>query len=287
MELSISGDGDPNSRFLTACVGRRLDLNGDGSGPHPLQVIPSRWRDMKVSFEAFVDELAAVEASILYPEGTAVAKHFRQLTYDATELFDSYALLLPDRVKPIGKIEKEALSEFKRSAKRHRDFWAKLCNRFKHHGSQAKFLWGQSKVTGQRSARILISSYSGGNALLRDDSIHGGRLAGMGLVRLGQQLAHNLLRTDRAAGILIEKLAERDCQPLPNVPTALPVGNVLKRLAAMRATRHSDEALAHDGLLFGDESVFLVRIKADDLGPEVSMTASLTVEGGTSQYSVA
>jgi hypothetical protein len=149
------------------------------------------------------------------------------------------------------------------------------------------FLWAASASIGRTGARLLVRSYGGGNALLRDDTIHKGAKAGLGFVRLGHELAHNLLRIDRAAGALIGKLADDASEPMERVSATLPIGDALRRLAALRATRHADETAMHHGIVFSNSKLLLVRVAADSLGPEVNMTANITIESGTHHYSVA
>lgn len=285
MHLELTSDGQPASAFLRACAGRRIDLAGKG-GPHPLQVIPAQWRQLGPSLTAFSEELAKVERSF-EPDGDELVRRFRQTVYDAVELFDGYAILLPSRLVYKDAAGKRLLRDYQATAKRLRDFAGKVCNRCKHHGAQLKFLWATSSRSALTGARLLVSSYAEGDALLRDDTVHEGRMAGMGLVRLGQQLGHNLLRIDRAAGRLIDQWPDGDAPPMAAADPALPVGPALRLLASLRATRHADEVGSHDGLAFSDNHVDLVRIEAEDLGHDVGMRTTLTMEAGTTRYSFA
>lgn len=286
MKFDLDQNGDPQSHFMKACEGRRIDLAGLNVGPHPIQIIPSQWRTLGASLTAFVDELATAEAALL-PESIALLLSFRSLVYDATELFDSYALLVPSRVARPGKAEKVALSDYKRTVKRLRDDCAQLCNRCKHNGAQLKFLWARSPSNGLTGSRVLVCSYYGSSGLLRDDTVHKDKMGGIGLVRWAQELAHNLLRIDRAAGILVGQLAETATEPIQNVQTSLPVGAVMRQLVGMRATRHADEPAMHDSLSFSEISVLLVRSEAEDFGPSATIVTTLTIENGTTTYSVA
>ena len=286
MHLDVTSTGQPISAFLRACAGRSIDLSGSGGGPSPLQVIPAQWRQLSGSLTKFAAELPSIESSF-EPEGDELVQSFRHTIYDAVELFDSYTALLPGKMSPKDAVEKRRLREYAATAKRLRDFAGKVCNRCKHNGAQLKFLWARSPVNGRTGARLLVSSYAEENALLRDDTIHKGRMAGMGLVRLGQQLGHNLLRVDRAAGGLIEGWPDGDGLPLATIDPTLPVGPALRLLADLRATRHADEAASHDGMVFEGDHIELVRVGAESLGANVSMRAKLTVEAGTTRYSVA
>lgn len=286
MHVDLTSDGEPISAFLRACAARRIDLSGADGGPHPLQVIPAQWRQLGRSLAEFSVELARVKQSF-EPDGEELVRRFRQTVYDAVELFDGYAALVPSRLVARDKPGKRRLREYQDTAKRLRDFAGKVCNRCKHHGAQLKFLWATSSRTGQTSARLLVSTYAEGDALLRDDTVHGGQMAGMGLVRLAQQLGHNLLRIDRAAGRLIDEWPEGDVPALADVNPALPVGHALRTLASLRATRHTDEPESHDGLTFYEGRIGLIKVKADDLGLDVGMRAAITMEAGTTRYSFA
>ncbi|MDO9489199.1 MAG: hypothetical protein Q7J32_12550 [Sphingomonadaceae bacterium] len=286
MDLGLDARGDPVSAFILACGGRRIDLSGGEDAPHPLQLIPTQWRTIRSTLGAFVQELVAVEASI-QPGGDAVLHSFRQLVYDATELFDSYATLLPARLGRPSRESKPLIAGYRTTAKRLRDDCAQLCNRFKHNGAQLKFLWARSPTNGLTGARLLVSSYNGRGGLLRDDTVHKGQMAGIGLVRWGQDLSHKLLRIDRAAALLIGKLPDADCDQMPFIPPALPVGAEMRQLAALRATRHADESTFHDGLAFTDCRVSLVRATADDFGPSATVITTITMEAGTTKYSIA
>lgn len=286
MDLNLDEHGDPMSPFILACAGRQINLSGGEDGPHPLQIIPAQWRTIRGALAAFVDELVVVETSF-QPEGDTLLRAFRQLAYDATELFDSYAALLPARLGRPKREDKAAIANFKQTAKRLRDDCAQLCNRFKHHGAQLKFLWASSPSNGLTGARVLVISYNGHGGLLRDDSIHKKQMAGIGLVRWGQDLGHKLLRIDRAAALLIDKLLDTDCDPMPSIPAALPVGELLRQLASLRSTRHAYEPAFHDSLSFTDRCVSFIRASADDFGPSASITTRMTIEAGTSEYSVA
>jgi hypothetical protein len=286
MQLELTEDGQPISAFLRACAGRSIDLSGSGGSPNPLQIIPALWRHLSGSLTKFAAELTSVEASF-EPEGDELIQCFRQTIYDAVELFDGYTALLPGRLTPRNAAEKRRLRDYVATVKRRRDFAAKVCNRCKHNGAQLKFLWARSTVNNRTGARILGSSYAEGDALLRDDTLHKGRMAGMGLVRLGQQLGHNLLRVDRAAGGLIDNWPDDGGPPLAMIDAALPVGPALRSLAALRATRHADETAKHDGIVFEENHLGLVRVDAESLGSNVAMRAKLRVEAGTTRYSIA
>lgn len=286
MHLDLTSNGQPVSAFLRACAGRSIDLSGSEGGPNPLQLVPAQWRHLSGSLSKFATELTRVEGSF-EPKGDELIHCFRQTIYDAVELFDRYTALLPGRLTPKDAAGKRQLREYVATVKRLRDFAGKVCNRCKHNGAQLKFLWARSPANGRTGARLLVSSYAEGDALLRDDTIHEGRMAGMGLVRLGQQLGHNLLRVDRAAGGLIDNWPDGGGPPLATVDPALPVGPALRSLAALRATRHADEAANHESIVFNDDRVELVRVDAETLGANVAMRAELTMEAGTTRYSIA
>jgi hypothetical protein len=206
--------------------------------------------------------------------------------YDAVELLDAYSQLLPSRIGELQGAEKSAMKTYQSSAKRLRAFWALLCNRCKHEAAQINFLWAVSDRNGRTSARYLVSTYRGGDSLVRDDLVHRGRRAGLGLVRSAHELAHALLRTDFAAGKLIRALADQNTAALPVIGPELPVGTSLRRIAALPATRHSDEPSVHDGLSWKADSIKLTRLTAADLGPLVQMQATLTFQPPTRSYSI-
>lgn len=286
MELSLDQNGDPESAFILSCVGRKVDFIGNEEGPHPLQIVPARWRTIQHSLGKFVDELAIAEG-LIEPEGDALMAALRHLTYDATELFDTYAQLIPARLKRTSPEHKKHVTDYEKIAKRLRDDCAKLCNRCKHEGSQLKMLWAQSPSNGLTGTRVLVSSYNGRGGLLRDEKIHDGRKYGIGLVRWGHDLAHKLLRIDYSAASLMKKIADSDCAAMPAMPAALPVGAKLRKLAELRATRHADESSFHDGLHFTSEKVILSRVNASDFGPSANIMTTITMEAGTTQYSIA
>ena len=282
MLIPLSPSGNPELPFIAACAGRAVDLSDD-QGAHLLQIIPARWRAFNILLTEFVDELVAVEAKA-QPDGIALIEAFRRIIYDATEIFDCYANLLPNRVKAASNEERKSLSEFRTSAKRMRDFTANLCNRCKHAGAQLQFLWAVSTTSERRGARVLVQVFAGGGALIRDDKVHKGQLAGLGLVRIGHELAHNLLRIDHAAAKLINALGNQPVELMPSVSAEIPIGPALRRLIELTATRHSDECSKHHGLAFRENGIELTRVIAEDLGPNVRMTASLTVHEPTTSY---
>lgn len=285
MHIPLSSQGNPELPFLTACAGRAIDFAGKEDEAHPLQLVPARWRAFSSSFAEFVDELASVETE-LEPDGKALIAAFRRVSYDATELFDCYTNLLPSRVDPCSKKERQALKEYRYVGQRLRRFIANLCNRCKHAGAQLQFLWARSSIHGRVSARLLVQVYEGGNALLRDDTVHKGKMAGLGLVRVGHELAHNLLRMDHAAAQLIKTLEDRAVAPMDAVSAEIPIGATLRRLGTLKATRHSDENPDHYGLVFGPGVIKLTRVTALDLGPNVRMRATLTHHPPTTSYSL-
>ena len=286
MDLTLDEDGNPQSAFIKACAGRRIDLAARDNGPHLLQITPAKWRGLRGTLEVFVDELATVETAI-DSNGGALMKAFRQLTYDGTELFDCYAKALPKWLTPQRQAEKAALKDFGKVSSRLRDHCALICNQCKHESAQLKFLWARSPSNGRAGSRFLVTKYDESDALVRDDAIHKGRMAGIGMVRWTHQFAHNLLRIDRAAGALIDKFDDIDCEPMKAMPPSLPIGASLLKLAAIRATRHADEDRFHDGIAFSGSRVCLVKVAADDFGPSATITTSLTVEAGTTHYAIA
>ncbi len=286
MLIPLSFRGNPELPFLTACTGRAIDLAGEDHGAHPLQLIPARWRSFSSLFIYFVDELASVEAEF-EPNGAVLIEAFRRVVYDATELFDCYANLLPGRINPSSKGERQALKDFRDVAQLLRGFTASLCNRCKHAGAQFQFLCARSSKNGRVSARLLVQVYDGKNALLRDDKIHKGLMAGLGLVRLGQELAHNLLRADLAAAHLIKAMEDRETEPMKVISAEIPIGGALRRLCALEATRHSDEVSKHCGMVFRDDVIKLARVTAVDLGRNVLMRTMFTHHLPTTSYSVA
>lgn len=285
MQVALAPDGNPLSPFLTACAGRRISLGNGEDGPHPLQVIPARWRDLAPSLAAFATDLEAVTLGS-EEERIAVVNSFRRVVYDAVELFDAYAQLLPARLGRRHGSERSALKTYESTAKRLRAFWALLCNRCKHEAAQISFLWAVSEKNGRTSARYLVSTYSGGDSLVRDDIVHKGQRAGLGLVRAAHEFAHALLRTDLAAGKLIEALADQNMDPLPVIGPELPIGTTLKKIAALPATRHLDEPSLHDGLIWKPGVIELTRVTAADLGARVHMQASITFQPPTRTYSI-
>ncbi|MFB0872147.1 MULTISPECIES: hypothetical protein [unclassified Sphingobium] len=286
MQIPLSSQGNPELPFLTACATRTVDFAGAEDEAHPLQLVPARWRAFSILFTEFVDELADVEAEFK-PDGTALIAIFRRVVYEATELFDCYTNLLPSRINPCSKGERQALKEFRNVGQRLRSFTANLCNRCKHASAQLQFLWAQSSTNGRVSARLLVQVYKGGNALLRDDKVHRGKMAGLGLVRIGHELAHNLLRIDCAAARLMNVMEDRVVEPMAAVSAEIPIGAALRRLSTLEATRHSDESANHYGLVFRADTIELVRVTAVDLGPNVRMTVTLTHHLPTTSYSVA
>lgn len=286
MHIPLSGQGNPELPFITACAGRRIDLSGKEGEAHLLQLIPARWRSFGTLFEQFVTELTAVESQT-EPDGTVLIEAFRRVIYDATELFDCYTNLLPKRITANSKKEREALADFRTMGRRLRSFTATLCNRCKHAGAQLQFLWGRSTTNGRTSARVLVQVYKDGTALLRDDEVHKGQMAGLGLVRITQELVHNLLRVDRAAGLLIGGIEDRGGEVMPDVGGEVSIGVALKRLSELEATRHSDEGSMHYGLAMHPNSLELVRVTAADLGPHVHMQATFTHHLPTRSYSIA
>jgi len=283
MRIDLAPDGNPVSAFLAAAAGRRLDLDRKPDDVHPLQAIPARWQQIAPTLADFADELQKMRTG-----GGGDGKHlvtaFRRLVYDAAELFEAYGQLLPKCIKPASKTEKTALNDYKVAWKRISDPAKNLCNRFKHETAEIMFLQVRCPTTYRTGARYMISVYREGDALLRDDEIHKGEKCGLDLVRAAHEIVHVMLRVDLAAAKLISSLADGTSQPLKSVTGVIPIGDAIRTIAPLRATAYVNEGLPFDGIAIDGQGVDLLRMIADQFGPEVSIEASLTVVAGTQRY---
>src|ERR1044072_8971761 len=131
MYLPLSQDGDPCSAFLAALPGRRLALEDQKSGVHPVQAIGPRWRAFGTSLRQLVARIAAPKLSI-EPDGDAAMEAFPRMLSDTTELFDVYANLLPKGIARGNAREREAHREFEKASTRLRGPWATICNKCNH-----------------------------------------------------------------------------------------------------------------------------------------------------------
>jgi hypothetical protein len=284
MYLPLSQDGDPCSAFLAALPGRRLALEDQKSGVHPVQAIGPRWRAFGTSLGQLVARIEALNLCI-EPDGDEAMEAFRRMLYDTTELFDVYANLLPKGIAPGNAREREAHREFEKASTRLRGPWATICNQCKHQSAQLHFLWGTSD--GVSCPRFLVCVYRDGNSLIRDEVVHKKKMGGIGLVRATQELLHALFRIDIRAGKLIDAMADRACDAIPSFAAELPIGACARRAAALPVTIYSDEPVLHDGIVFSANRLELTRVGATRLANPVQVRAKVHIEPLTRHFSIA
>lgn len=277
MELKLSSDGDILSDLPRLLVGLSLDLKG---GPHPNQLIGSSWRNVSVHLTDIIDELIALP-SMTDPNSTRVADKFRHLVYAATELFDVYTQLFPNRLAPTTREEKVKIKEYQTTAKRLRKPWALVCNKLKHAGAQI----AQIRTKSPFSVRFMVLAYRNGDALVRDDEIHKGLANGIGFVKAIHELLHALLRvhyqaTQLAEGLQVQPIAETERE------TKIGVADPLRRLLGfLSVTVLPNESSKFDSLELTQTHVRLVRGTADRLPLQIQFTTVLSGDGHTKTLS--
>lgn len=267
------------SGLSSVLAGRQLDLKGGG---HPNQVISSSWRTFSSSLTNVVDELEAIPF-LAKPETSKVTDSLRQLTYDATEVFDAYAQLLIDRLGPPLRADKSKFQDYRRVVKRLRDPWALICNKFKHAGAQIAFI--QSITPGAFSARFMMLAYKNGDSLVRDDEIHRGMPSGICIIKATQELTHALLRVDYQATAFAASLTKQSTGGGVGPETILSIGASLRRLLEMQATVLAHESDRFDGLELESGVVRLVRRTAHRLPTNLRLSTSMSSDGHTKSFS--
>lgn len=276
MELRLNEKGNALSALPGALSSRTLDLKG---GAHPNQVLGSNWRNFSGRLRSVVDDIHRLSL-LQKPEQSTVTESFRDLTYSATELFDSYSQFLVDRLGGLARADKGKLQDFRTMAKRLRSPWAVICNKFKHSGAQIALIRGMSPFT----ARFLLLAYKDGDSLIRDDDVHLGHSGGICLVKSTLEMVHGLLRVDFQATRFIASLE-------PQLPASevryvtLDVGESLPRLMGMSATVVPGEPSRFDGIELEGGLLRLARCTAERLPTTMQLTTALSGDGHTKTIS--
>lgn len=286
MKLRVGENGGLVSDFLAALSGRRIPLKGGKSGAHPVQTINAGWRTLALSFSHFVDDIADLQGAI-DPSGDRVLATFRSVTYDATELFDSYSKLLVARIGETNPPDRRQVKDFAKAAARLRDPWAHICNRFKHHGSRALFVWAVSRADGTASARFMMVTPENGDSLLHDKTVHRGACSSVDLAKAAHELLHSLLRTDLLAARLVRSLSERDCDPQGLLKGEWQIFDSIRRLSELRVRALFNEPLMFDGVAIDSGGVLLRRLSASRVPNPAVITTRLTGDGVTRTFSAA
>ena len=283
MELPLSSDENPLSPFAIALSGRKVALNGGKPGAHPMQALAARWRVVAAAIERMADALTS-EAFGGEEERTSVNAAWRALLYDATELFDVYAQLIPERISPLPQGEKKKLAEYSATVKRLRDPWALICNRFKHQGAQLAFL----RATGGNNLscrRFIVQIHTDAKSLLRDDVVHKNQRGGMPYVVRVQMLVHDMLRADVAASRLLNGLQDQSCPAEPARSLEIKMGAAMLRLSSMLATVLPGETVIYDSFVFaGNSSVRLGKARAIRLTDPVKFSVTMEGDGVTNVF---
>lgn len=283
--ISLDPNGEPQSQFVLHSAGRRLNLGQSGE-PHVIQRVFSGWTTVSSALHDLSSELLIVEGAKGTPDGEMVAKHFRKFIYDATELFDVYAQMLPSRLNASSRISKDAINDYKKIAKNHRDFSASLCNRCKHFGTEIKFLWCRSKDSGLGSSRFIACAYTDGDSLLRDEQIHHGNSSGIGITRTAYEIIHGLFRIDIAAASLLKKLPDQNTAPLKEVAPSLRIRKSLDILTKLTPTHLDFETSMYDSVALELVGLTLPRSQSKLLSGDLRFSIKHKIQPGTSNYAI-
>lgn len=282
MELVLDENGNPVSAAIVALGGRRLDLSTGQEGPHPLQALSVRWRSLSSSLLNVVTELESL--SVVKPDGSAAVEAFRKLTYDATELFDAYTNLLVSRLTPFAP--RRDLKEYSTAAKRWRDPWALMCNRFKHDSAQIVFVSGKSKVNGLTFLGFMVLAYRNGDALIRDVAVHKEGQEAFSLARTCAEILHGLFRVDLLAAKLIRATPDTDATQLSVVPGGIALAQTLQRLMALNFNVFGKSAIPFNSFELGT-SLSLCRQNSRRLPDPAQITTTVRGDGVTRTFSFA
>lgn len=283
MQLKTDVSGNPVSALIHALNDRRLDIvRGDGA--HPLQILNSRWAAFAVSFSDLVDKLERMSAASSGADGAAAIDAFRRVVYDATELFDVYAQLLPDRLEPPSRIVKEHQDGYRANAKRLRELWAYMCNSCKHSAAKFSFTSVECPERGQRSDRFVFVQYRNGDSLLRDEKVHK-HDHGICLVNAAKRLVHDLLRTDIIAARLVDAYPDQDCDPIPIIPGALPIGSILTRLDRLKSLSIYEQT-AFDSYALKQGALRLQPEKSSRMSGQIHVTFYHSGDGVTRTFAI-
>ncbi|MCM3420151.1 hypothetical protein [Sphingopyxis alaskensis] len=282
MRFPLDKKGNPTSHFIIASAGRRLALGKDGDA-HVIQSIISKWHDFSFRLAEFSKELEVFESLGALYKGE-IAKHFKDVNYSATELFDVYSIMIPSRLNNC--VPKSILRDYRETSKSRRDLAAKICNASKHGATELQKIWVASHHTSTAGSRIRLCKYVDGEALDFHPDVHDKKTDSFGIVRFAQELVHNLLRLDLLAANLIKKLPDQECVPVKEVTVSLEIGESIRRLEKLIVTHIAGQTPFYDGFKTENESIILKRSKSQQIIEPTRWRLSLRYQAGTDSYQI-
>lgn len=288
MRLKLDTEGNPISSFAATLSGRRIDLMAGGDGSHPLQLLGPRSRGVASAITAVLDALDGLPFPLEGAKGVAqrdLCDAFRRLTYDATELFDLYAQMLPARLARQNKRTAKEIAEYKRVATRLRHPWSLLCNKFKHSGASLAFNRCRSEWTGEISDGYIVLSPQDGASMFADKQVHTPPERRASYLRKLFELTHAILRTDLNAAKLIKQMPDDDdAQPITERTDSYPFGIFLGRLNRSLVIL-AEEPATFDGFKLSRDTVELVKCEGRSLRGPIKGTTMLRGDGYTNAFS--
>lgn len=276
MHLDLDVEGNPISAFVASLPGRNIDLMVEGASAHPRQIIGAKATAVGRGVERVMDRLGAVQAGDSMPlDATELCEDFRRLIYDATELFDVYSQLVPDRLEKAGRTAKSAVATYRAAAKRLRDPWALMCNKFKHGGSRLAYNRAVSTEGRGTSHGYILISPRDGTSMILDEQVHRSPERRATFARKLHELVHAILRTDLNAAKLVRALPDCSAPPIAINDLSFPFYGSLQSLAAARIVVGAEPSIFDGVGLPGDGTLRLIRKSAD---------AIINAFHGTTQY---
>lgn len=292
IEIRLDDKGNAFPSFMTAANSRKIDLSSSNLNEvHPFQALGPAWIRVIHSLGNFSDKLQIMEMHLHTkprPDSASLLNEFRSLIYSATELFDIYSQLIPNRLGiNRGRNEQKLIKKYATSCKRLRNPTAILCNKFKHGSRQLALTSVVSDVSGHGCFGFMVTAYRDGDALVRDEDVHKRPESSAAFRKRVNEIVHALLRVDYNASLLLGKLSENSPTELTPPSEPLIPSKLVAEFTDIVVYMSADEGLMFDGLELEGAALFLTR-KAGIILPDPSRrTTTLQGDGVTRKFTFA
>lgn len=286
MELKLDSDGNPTSALFAALSGKHINLTDKKGEAHLLQVIAPKAREVGSSMQRLLDKLEALPNfwdDVKDFDYEAVGDSYRRLIYDVTELLDAYAQMLPAILKQ-NKDARSALKTFEPIAKRLRDPWSLMCNRFKHKGAQISHSRFRHRSTLLVSHGYMFLKPAQGDSMLLDTDVHKPPERRATYARRLHELMHAIFRLDLNAAKLVNSIPDQPNQAPKDYNFNFPFAGALQRLDKMRVVVAERESTSFDGVALVGDTVQLVRMHAAKVPDPCEAMTQFKGDGFTSTF---
>lgn len=282
-------EGLLTSALIQSVSARKIRLfarEGFQDEAHLFQSLPAAWRRACGAAEQLLREIEALEGSVA--PSLAIRKTndaVRQFTYDATEVFDLYAQLLPSRLRiDRTKAESSAIALFQKTADRLRKPTAVLCNKFKHGNRQ--LIGGRmvSQFSPDCTFVFGVVQFTSGDSLLTDAQVHGHGARFISYRKWLAEALHHLLRVDRQSAMLVTGLSDNQTSANPTFRLELNLLSVLKALQAPIFTAQPEPPM-YDAVEVRENAVRLVRTRSQPIREPSHRTTMISADGLTRTFS--